>query len=179
MNENELSINLRKALVDGLVARGITGVQVRQGYQPQRQSTPLTPSLSFFKLMDYRYGYNRRESRFDLDEQKMINVEKQVMETTFQITALVKRNTEDTEQMTAPDLVNEAAMILSSEASLELFRAEKIGITRITDVKNTFFLDDKDQNEPSPSFDVTFTYTKVRQTEVPFVVTTDYAIYRV
>lgn len=179
MDENQLIINLREAVISGLAMFDISGVAVEQSYAPRAKGTDLGPAVYIHKLGDRRYGYNGRSDKWEQVESVMVHTERQIIETTYQINALVKREIRNPAQMTAPDLVNAVAEILAHDRTRLFLKLKEIGILRITDVTNPFFSDDFDQNESSPSFDVVLTHESIRRTESEILQTVDIAIHRV
>lgn len=179
MNENALKILLRQAILNGLTLFDITGVSVEQSYQPRTMGTNQLPTVFFHKISDYRYGFNRREDKWDFDNDEMVHTELQKMETSFQINALTKTDPTDPTQQTVTDLLNAVAEILAHDSTRAFLLAQNVGILRVTNLTNPFFSDDRDQNESSPSFDVVLTHEFVRRTTSEIIQTVDYEIHRV
>lgn len=106
----------------------------------------------------------------------MVHTETQQYETTFQFSALATQNPATPTQYTASDVVNLIASILQSSVTIAALQAHGVGIERITDVRNPYFLDDRDRYEASPSFDVTVTHKQVVVTTTPIVRSTEIQI---
>ena len=141
---------------NGLITDGFTGVTVKQSNQPTQQGVPVTPCVFFFKVSNKRFGFLGRYDKWVINELKHHEV--QYMEITFQISALVLQYPITPNQYTASDLVNEVASIIQSDNTRVILNNNEIGILRVTDISNPYFVDDRDQFEASPSFDFTLVY---------------------
>lgn len=177
--EKQLFEATRSALIAGFARLGISGLQVKQAWQPTQQGTPTDPAIFLTLVSHNRYGYPSRTSRFDEDEQKEYFTETQVYQTMFQINALAAQNPADTQQLTAGDLVNSAAYIMQSDATLTTFRAAGFGLERVTQVRNPKFQDDRDRFEASPSFDFVMTHKQIVTTEIDVLQSTELQIFDV
>lgn len=152
---------------------------VKQAAQPNMQGTPTGPVIFMTKLPDYRYG-----SRGIVDEWIPDTIgggveqhtETQQYESTFQLNALSTQDPDDLAQPTAADLLNYAAYIMQSMATIATLNAQDIGIERITQVRNVPFKDDRDQFEYSPSFDFVLTHKQIVTTEIDVLQSTEFAI---
>lgn len=109
----------------------------------------------------------------------MVHTETQNYETTFQLSALATQNPATPSQYTASDLVNLCAYILQSNTAIATFEAQNVGILRVTEVRNPYFMDDRDQWEASPSFDFTLTHQQAITTSTPIVSDFTLDMYRV
>lgn len=176
MNDNALIKVLREVLLTGLAANGQGSVPVKQAFQPTQQGANTDATVYFFKLEDQRYGFGSRlYQQGDLSE-------KQLYITTFQIEAWVRQIPQavvDYSQLTASDLVNLCARILASQAAINTFSTNKIGVLRSTEVRNPYFKDDRGQNEASPSFDIQLTHGDTSTSTVPATSETEFKIYEV
>lgn len=167
MTDNELFSLLIATLQAGFTAQNIT-VGIRQSFQPTQQGAPSGPCVFLHKLGDHRYGTAQRSVVYSGTHGQGTLTETQQYETKFQIDALAIQNPANVSDMTASDYVNTAALILASDLTVANFSAQGVGILRVTDVRNTFFMDDKSRNEASPSFDVVITHTRAFVSHIPF-----------
>lgn len=179
MTDNELIKIFLPIIQDGLIADGFDDIAVIQGNQPTQQGVNISPSVYFYKIGDKRYGYTGRYTEWDSDTEKEIRTEVQLIETMYQVTALVLQDVNNTNSYTASDLANEIAAILQSEDTVTKLNAQEIGILRISDIRNLYSWDDRDQFEGFPSFDFTLTHKQNRITVIPVVQSTELDIYRV
>lgn len=108
----------------------------------------------------------------------IIHKEIQTYESTFQLSALASQNPVSP-GMTASDILNLAASILQSSVTVQFLQANDLGIERITDVRNSYFLDDRQQNEANPSFDFVIVHKQVIQTTTPVLQEVDIGLYSI
>jgi hypothetical protein len=101
----------------------------------------------------------------------MVHTEITQFETTFQFSALATQNPANTSQLTAADILNYARYVLQSQPSIATLEAQGVGVYNINQVRNPAFMDDRDNFEYSPSFDVTFTHKQIIITATPAVLT--------
>jgi hypothetical protein len=179
MLDNDLIRLFLPIIKNGLIADGYLNVTVKQANQPTQQGINIGPTVYFFKVGDHRYGFLYRESKWDEDAEEMIHTEMQQYETTFQISSLVLQKPTNPYLYTASDLVNEVAAILQSDRTREILMDAGVGIYRITDITNPYFVDDRDQFEASPSFTFTLTHKQTRVTTDPVIESYEYDIKRV
>ncbi len=144
----------------GLIADGFTGVTVKAANQPTQQGIDTNPTLYFFKVFSKRYGFLGRDDVWVASQ--MVHTETQFVESTFQISALVLQNPATPNQYTASDLVYEASSIMQSDQTLDTLNNGGIGILRVAELRNPWFVDDRDNFEASPSFDFTLVYENDR-----------------
>lgn len=179
MNDNDLIRLFLPIINTGLTNAGYTGVTVKQGNQPTQQGVNTNPSVYFYKLYDKRYGFLRRDDEWDLDNDTMIHTEIQLYETTFQIESLVRQIPLTPYQYTASDLINEVAAIIQSDYARQILTSSNVGILRVSDVRNSYFTDDRDQFEAIPSFDFTLTHRQTRVSTDPVIESVEFDIKRV
>lgn len=181
MYDNELIKELIVVLKAGLTASGLSSVAVKQSFQPTNQGANSQPTIYLFKIGNKRVGFLKRESEWIINPApaRMRHEERQWYETTFQISALSIQNPSDSTQRTASDLCNIASAILQGDTGREALQKKGIGMLRVTDVRNPYFLDDKDRFEASPSFDFTLTHEQVIISTDPVVETFEFNVERV
>lgn len=152
-----------------LIADGFTGVTVKQANQPTMQGIQTNPAIYFFKVANIRYGYLGRKDKWSSMSSEMEHAESQYYESTWQVSALVLQSPATPNQYTASDLVNEVASIMQSDQTRDILNQSGIGILRVRDVSNPYFVDDRDNFEASPSFDFTLTYENIRASISPII----------
>jgi len=179
MNDNQVIKVLYSILRAGLTEYGFPLVALKQSNQPTQQGVNRLPTVYFFKVSDRRYGFLKSEDKWNADTQVMVHTESQTYESIFQLSALAIQDPKDTDSITASDLVSYAASILQSDLTVQALLAEGIGILRITDIRNPYFKDDRDQFEASPSFDFTLVYDRTRVTQSPVLESFDVGTYPV
>lgn len=150
---------------------GAGAIPVAQAYQPTAEGVPSTPYV-FLEVVGYRRrGQPGRSDRWVPPTMstpgKEIHTETQVMETTFQLFALVPQSVKSTTQYTAGDIVALMSYILQSSDTVMKLQAHNLGILAISEIRNPKFMDDKQRFAPSPSFDFTITHNLIVSNEVP------------
>lgn len=165
MNDNDIIQVFLPIINDGLIADNFNGVTVKQSNQPTMQGVNTNPTVYFFKVGNKRYGWLGRADLWDSLSSQMIHTESQYIESTWQIQALVLQNPLTPNQYTASDLVNEVASIMQSDNTRDILNESGIGILRLTDVTNPYFVDDRDNFEASPSFNFVLVYENIRTSQ--------------
>ena len=153
----------------GLLADGFNNVTVKQSNQPTMQGINTNPTVYFFKLNNKRYGYLGRDDVWNGSQ--IVHTETQYIESTWQMQALVLQNPATPNQYTASDLVNEVASIMQSDSTRTILNNNGIGILRVGDLINPYFVDDHDNFEASPSFDFVLIYQNTRTSINPIITT--------
>lgn len=179
MLDNQLIQLFRPVILSGLSALGLSNVVVRQSFQPTLQGAESGGVVYFYKLFDYRYGSLGYRDEWDIDNDVMRHVEIQHYETTFQINAMWIQNPSDVNGLTASDLVNIVSQIMQQPSTFELFASNDVGILRITEVGNTYFKDDYNNFEASPSFDFTLSHKQIREINSPIIDRVEENVYQI
>ena len=155
MTDNDVIRLFLAELNTQMTALGHT-VTILQSYQPTKQGTASSAAMYFHKIGDRRLGSPRRLSEWDALSGAMIDYDTQLMETTFQLSALVRQP----DTLTASDILNDAAMVMQSEQFIKTLKADGVGILRIGEIRNPYFQDDRDQFQAMPSFDFIVSYNR-------------------
>ena len=162
---------LIKPVVDAaLTAASINtdGFGMTQSYSKTPQG--VTENIQVFcqKLdMDKRYGWPLRLEVWNTETSLYDLVERQLYESTFQMGAFVLMNPKNLSQLSGSDILKIVSGVLSSEKTIEAFNLQSVGILRITEIRVTFFKNDKDNWQQSPSFDFTLTHKQDTITATP------------
>lgn len=173
MLENALRTLVRSTLLDGLTltGAGFTGIDVRIAYQPATTGTPSAPFITMQTVGHRRYGALKREALPDTDP--IVFRELQWWETTFQIGAQAHRDPNDPDFLTLPsadDICKAASDILQGDRGLALLGVQRVRPLRVTDLRYVQFVNESDQYEAFPSFDITFSHPQVIDRTTPTVV---------
>ncbi len=179
MTDNQLFRLLLPLIREGLRAAGIADLAIKQQYQPMPQGTPSDPVIFLHKINDYRYGYPQRKSVWEQEAKRLVHEESIWMQTSFQVNALAPQDPAQSDLLTASDLLNLSAIILQSDATRQTLQAHGIGIYRVQDIRQIYFVNDRQQFEASPSFDFTLTHRHVITSCAPVVEAFEQNIYRV
>lgn len=157
MTDNALIRIFFPLIKSGLTANGITAT-MRQSYQPTEQGAESGAALYFFKVGDKRIGHPKRSSAWNSLLGKEIDTDTQLHESTWQISAWVRQT--PTSDQTASDVLAITAMYMQGAQFVEALKAAGVGILRVTDLRNPYFKDERDQFQSSPSFDFTISYNR-------------------
>jgi hypothetical protein len=179
MLDNQLISLIKSTLQTGLTAIGQGSIVVKQAYQPTQQGTNISPTLYLSKIMDMRFGAVERTHEWDADNLIEVYTETQRYITTFQVNALATQNPSNTASLTASDIVNYAAAVLESLGTIQLLRAQGVGIFKIGQIRNPYFKDERDRFEASPSFDFVLSHNQVIVSQQPIITETELQVLRV
>ena len=161
LTDNQIIQIFLPIINNALVVDGYTGVTVKQANQPTMQGIDTNK----------RYGWLGRNDVWDTMSSQMVHTETQYIESTWQMQALVLQNPATPNQYTASDLVNEVASIMQSDSTRTILNNNGIGILRVGDLINPYFVDDHDNFEASPSFDFVLIYQNTRTSINPIITT--------
>ena len=150
---------------------------VLQSYQPTQQGVPTAPTVFLHKIADHPYGYPRKEYNWHEDTQRMVYTDTQMMESTYQVNALFIQDPDNMVQLTATDLLQEVRACVQSDLFMQTLRDNDIGMERVMQVVQTYFYDDRDRQEASPSFDFTVTHKQVTIRNAPIAQSIEAGIY--
>lgn len=155
LTDNEVIAIFLAQLNAGMTALGHT-VLITQANQPTLQGAVKADSMYFYKIGDKRIGHPHRINRWDTLAGEMVDNDVQLMESTYQVSALVRQPA----PLTASDMLNDVAMIMQSDSFIKVLKANGIGILRIGEIRNPYFKDDRDQFQAMPSFDFIVSYNR-------------------
>lgn len=105
-----------------------------------------------------------------------VHTEMQQKESKFQVMGLVTLDPKKTNQLTASDIANLACYVMQSSPTIQTLEAQGVGMLKIPEIRNPYFLDDRQRFEASPSFDFTLTHKQPIITTTPIVTGTDLQI---
>ncbi|MEG0966701.1 MAG: hypothetical protein RSG92_15135 [Pseudomonas sp.] len=151
------------------------GTRMLQGYPPSTMAQPSAPTISLYALPGVDYGFvSRRDvwngATFD-------HIETQVVETTWQVNAIVP-NADDA--MDADTLLRQFRMHLRSDSAMAALRAKGLNLYRPRDIRRTPIAEsDGGDPEWTVSFDVTVQHSDILTATTPVVVSTETIIERV
>lgn len=178
MNDMQLRSAIRTALLPRLVARGFTGVAVKAGNQRLQQGAETAPTIYMDRLPSLNVGHPDRSESWDNTLGQM-HTEEQIVATTFQFMSLVTQDQTNTSSYSAGDLARAASQIMQSDAVLAQLRQAGIATERVTEIRNPYYTDDRNQFAETPSFDVTFTYTESHTESIEVLQSAESGVYRV
>lgn len=160
MNDNTLTALIRQSLLTVMTGQSIASFPVVGAFQPDSQGR-VPDGIYLHPTGDTRYGWQARYDEFDPDSGDQTHVEEQWHESTYQVQGFARQNPANLALPTAKDLTDTVAMLMQSQPFRQLLRAQGVGIQRITQVRAPFFVNDQDNFEMNPSFDITFTHKRI------------------
>jgi hypothetical protein len=180
MRDKQLNALIMSQLLPAIQATtGLETVALARNFQPTQQGASSGSIVYFVKLFDKRYGWTQRKDTNAEGPGDFVHTERQEYETTYQFSALIPQDPAAVDALTESDVLNEVCGIMQSDTILQAFRAQGVGILRVTDVRNPYFTDDRDRFEAGPTFDIVFVHFRERVTTVPAVVAYDANLVRV
>ena len=180
MNDKQLAALFMAQLLPAMQATsGLAGVKLARNYQQRQQGASNSPYVYFVKTGDHRHGHPAKTEAYNSASGNFTHTESQQYETTYQFSAWVPQDPKDVTGLTESDILNVVSGIMQSDAILAAFRAEGVGVLRVTDVRNPYIADDRDQFEAVPSFDVVLTHKRTSVSTIPAVVTYEANLSRV
>lgn len=179
MYDNQL-ISLIISIIDSQKANaGISAVDIVQAFQPTQQGVASNPTAYIHKIGDKRYGFPRMDSVWNVESGTMVETTTEQYETTFQISALSTQDPANVSQLTASDILNSIAYILQNTITVAQLEAQGVGILRIGEVRNPYFINDRDRHEASPNFDFVLTHKQIITSAMPIIAENEINIYSV
>jgi hypothetical protein len=166
MLDNPL-IDLIATQAEAAIASAGWNYVVIQKNGPDQQGLPTNPGVFLEKIGDHRYGYKSVKQTYRPTTDDFAETETQVLETTFQISALVIQNPNDLTIPTASDVANYVCMYMQSNSVISNLRQQGVSILRVSDVRNPYFVDDRERFEGNPSFDLIVTHSNSITISVP------------
>lgn len=181
-NESTIAVALKAVFTDYLVAIGYPhAVRVLQMQQPTQQGQPPGMILYFQRRPARRVGFPQRKDTWLPIEEVFEHKESTQFEVTYQFNAFTDPVDPAVEPPlpTPADLLDLASFAVQSDRGLRVLREAGLGVLRVTELRHGYVLDDRDQNEAEPSFDVTLTYRNEVTDRVPVVTEAELEIHRV
>ena len=176
MIDNQLIALIISTIIDGEATAGIPGTPIRQSFQPTNQGVNTRPTAYMQKVGDRRIGFPKYGDVWDSINEIMVHQELQQYESTFQMSVLATQNPLTPTAYTASDILNFIASILQSSTTVATLESQGVGIIRISDIRNPYFIDDRERNEASPSFDFVLTHKQIIMSTMPIINKTEYNI---
>ena len=156
MTDNQLTKLLRDKLLAGLARLGLTA-EVLANQQPTMQGRTTTATLYFSAISENRYGWQYSRTSYDPETMEIEREEAQWLRTTYQVTALAPQDPRNLLLPTAKDLLRAASIIIGGQSFTQALTKDGVGVERVTELRNPYFVNDQGQFEASPSFDFTVT----------------------
>lgn len=174
MNDNQLYTLILQVLNAQLADVGLAGTVIVKAYQPVRQGVEASPGYEptrsgyLTKLTDTRDGSPREAYVWDEVNQVETRTQTTVIHSTFQLTTLAVQVPGNTTQLTASDVANLLSAVLQNQYTIHLFQQQGVGILNITDIRNPYFIDDRNNYEASANFDFVLVHNQVLTKSVSY-----------
>lgn len=180
MNDKQLFALFMAQVLPAIQAvPGLSTVKMARDFQPRQHGANTAPYLYFTKLSDHRHGHPFRQDVYNSLTGDFVHEEFQQYESLFQFSAWIPQDPANTAGLTESDVLNVACAIMQSDTIIASFRAAGVGILRVTDVRNPYIVDERDQFAAIPNFDVALTYKRSLASTIPAVVAYDLNLSRV
>lgn len=163
MLDNQLIIAIRAELLNQLsnyFVHDLSDVKVKRSYQPTEQAVTEDRVIFIHRVNNPQVGGGLK-----YDGTKRI--EQRFKRATFQFDILAPYNEADINALLPGDILNIAADLLQSYNGIRNLRENGVNIERVTDVRPSYFINDKERFESSPSFDLTVNYQHDYENEIP------------
>jgi len=167
MRDNQIYQLIIPIFLAGFANRGLSDILVLQKYQPRQEGVPSARSMYLFKIADQRYGFARRDTVATGVGNSATTTVDQMLYSTFQASTLAPQNPADINSLTGSDIAQISADILQSPGAFSVLKQYGVGLLRILQVVNPYFLDDRDRQESSASFDFVLAHNTVDVTLDP------------
>lgn len=180
MNDKQIAALFMAQLLPTMQAvTDLAGVKLKRNFQARQHGADSTAYVYFVKIGDRRYGHPERRDVWNVQTEVFDHVEIQQYESTYQFSAWVPQTPQDVTSLSESDILNTVSGIIQSDSILAAFQAQEVGILRVTEVRNPYIVDDRDQFEAIPSFDVILTHKRQLAITLPAVVAYEANISRV
>lgn len=156
MNQKQLEVTIREALLEMLLEQAIT-LPVLASFPPSKQGR-VTDGIYFFLISKGKHGWQTRKYRTQDDLLKVD--ESQINEYMFQFQAFVKDNGKVDGQLLAEDVLSLVRGTVQSLAFVEKMHKQGIGVQRATDILTPTFINEHDNFEHNPNFTIIFSHTR-------------------
>lgn len=177
MLDNQMYILLRQLLTVQAPLRGVGDVIYPQRYQPTQQGRNTERTVMMHKINDVAIGSAKVEQKF-VAGQVIRRTETQSMEATFQFT-VTQPPTMEVDELTHDDVLKMIRATLQSQDAQAFLIANGASVLRVREVRNPFFINDRGQFEPNPSFDLVLKHNDIYVDGVPFVNTFTFEVLAV
>lgn len=179
MLDNELFSLIINTIQSQEIIANIPNIFIKQAFQPINIGANSQPTAYLYKIGDHRFGFPDKADNWDSVNQIMVHTETQNYETTFQISFLATQDPTTPNAYTASDYLNSIAYILQSDTTINGFNQQGVGVKRIENIRNIYFMNDKSRFQAAPSFDFVITHQQVVTSSTAIVNSTELDILTV
>lgn len=166
MNDNALIVVLTNQIDAAIASAGWTFL-CSQKTQPEQEGTPTEGTVFFERIGDYRYGSPKYTEQYNDLTADFNETSTQVVESTFQISALIPQNVEDLSIPTAADVVEYVCQYLQTRSAIRYFKQNEVSVMRVSALRTPFVILDRDRFEGHPNFDIILQHNRTLVLSVP------------
>ena len=159
MNSNQLIIAVIEEIENQLNMVGVSDFEVSRNFQPTDQysgadvDSDIKTRIYLHSITNPVIGHSRKYNststkRADLQHSTKV----------YQVSVLHSFDYTDVDAMTPEDMCALVRALLDSPDAIKNLRANDVYLQEVGDVRPIFFVNDKDQNESVPNFDLTVVY---------------------
>lgn len=146
------------ALLNGVSVLG--AVDVVQKDSPTQQGTNSAPTAYFERVFDIGRGMPIVKNEYSPDTGLMTETTVRLTETTIQISALSWQDPTNPVVVTAADIVQYINTYFQAPSVRAVFLKNGLNMLKVTDVRNPWFENDRNQFEAMPNFDFVLTHQR-------------------
>jgi hypothetical protein len=166
MIDNQIIVVLTNQ-IDAAIANAGWDYLISQKDQPEQEGTPTQGTVFFERVGDHRYGHPIFKEVYQPLTDDFAEFSNQLMETTFQISALIPQSPEDLTLPTAADVADYVCQYLQSRSTIRHFKQFNVSMLRVTEVRTPFIILDRDRYEGHPNFDIVLQHSRLLTFTVP------------
>lgn len=161
MTDNELMITIKAELDSQLTGQGVTDFEVSRNQQPTNQYTgadkddPIKTRVFLYAITNPTNWRSRRYTGEDVNLKRTDIYHKSK---SIQISVLHYFDYTDVNALTPEDMCNLVRDLIDSPDAIKNLRDNRVYLQEAGDVRPVFTVNDKDQTESMPSFDIIVNY---------------------
>ena len=176
MLDNDLYVLMRQWLAVEAPRRGVTPCEFKLRFQPLHTGRPDERTVYMHVI-----GYRRIGQRGVKQVPTLTGIQRtetQSRSTTLQFSVTQPLELDD-DTLTHGDVMNLIAASMQGEPAIEWFRQYGVSFERVTDVRQIYVNNDRDQNEENPSFDLVVKHNDIYVDAVPQITLFNFDLARV
>lgn len=158
MRESLIYQKVRSWLMQECPKRGLPAAAFMERFQPLHQGRPDGLTVYWHKVTGYRVGSAQVE--YDGSGAALVRTETQSMRLTLQFTCTQPVDI-SADALTQGDVLAIVAASLQGQDAVAYFVSQGLSVERVTEIRNIYVNNDRDQNEPNPSFDIAIKHNDV------------------
>jgi hypothetical protein len=144
----------------GLDANGFNAVQILQSFQPRKTGASTQDTVYLYKVTTTRLGWQGRRQVYNDINVNFDVTDNYYIQATYQLTALIERDINDSISLTSYDIADTCAAVFSNKTYVNLLNDSDVRILRVGDIRSPHSIDDRDQFSQDANFDFTLIYNQ-------------------